>query len=55
MQELNGHTDTVNSIAFHPDIEEKVLISVSDDFTCKIWDTVSAEVLKTISLNSPGK
>ena len=53
-QELNGHTDNVNSIAFQPDIEEKYLISTSDDFTCKIWSTEDGKLLKTISLLSPG-
>lgn len=52
--ELNGHSDSVNSIAFQPDMEEKLLISTSDDFTCKIWSTEDGKLLKTIPLSSPG-
>lgn len=52
--ELGGHSDNVNSIAFQPDVEEKYLVSTSDDFTCKIWSTESGNLLKTIPLESPG-
>lgn len=54
MQELGGHSDNVNCIAFQPDMEEKYLISASDDFSCKIWSTDAGELLKTIPLDSPG-
>ncbi|EFX83764.1 hypothetical protein DAPPUDRAFT_301590 [Daphnia pulex] len=52
--ELSGHADNVNSIAFQPDINEKFLISTSDDFTCKIWSTETGDLLKTIPLQSSG-
>jgi len=52
--ELVGHGDNVNSIAFQPDVEEKYLVSTSDDFTCKIWSTETGNLLKTIPLESPG-
>ena len=54
VQELSGHGDNVNSIAFQPDIENKFLVSTSDDFTCKIWSTENGDLLKTIPLQSPG-
>ncbi len=54
LQELSGHGDNVNSIAFQPDIEDKYLVSTSDDFTCKVWSTENGELLKTIPLQSPG-
>lgn len=54
LQELAGHTEYINSIAFQPDLEDKYLISTSDDFTCKIWSTEDGELLKTIPLKSPG-
>jgi len=54
VMELCGHTDTINSVAFHPDPEENFLVSCSDDFTCKIWSTSDGTLLKTIPLNSPG-
>lgn len=52
--ELGGHNDNVNSIAFQPDVDEKYIVSASDDFTCKIWSTESGDLLKTIPLDSPG-
>lgn len=44
----------MNSIAFQPDVDEKYIVSASDDFTCKIWSTESGDLLKTIPLDSPG-
>eukprot|EP00033_Pygsuia_biforma_P002770 GCRY01003059.1.p1 GENE.GCRY01003059.1~~GCRY01003059.1.p1 ORF type:complete len:381 (-),score=25.29 GCRY01003059.1:130-1272(-) len=50
---LSGHTDSINAIAFSPD-QPKLIASVSNDSTFRVWDLEGeGEVLK-ISLESPG-
>lgn len=53
-QELTGHSDYVNCVAFHPDMDCTFIASVSDDLTCKIWSTSDGKLLKTIPLDSEG-
>ena len=36
------HTDVVNSVAFNP-ADPEVLVTVSDDFSIKIWRSLSRE------------
>ncbi|KAK3098313.1 hypothetical protein FSP39_018312 [Pinctada imbricata] len=35
---MEGHKDYINSIAFSPVEEDKLLVSTGDDMTCRIWD-----------------
>ena len=44
---LNGHTNSVYSVAFHP--EGKHIISGSRDGTAKIWDVHTGDELRTIT------
>ncbi|PSN58949.1 hypothetical protein BS50DRAFT_682534 [Corynespora cassiicola Philippines] len=46
LQTLEGHEDSVNSVAFSPDSQR--LASASRDNTVKIWDPASGECLKTL-------
>ncbi|XP_076647960.1 nuclear pore complex protein Nup37 [Halictus rubicundus] len=51
--EMEGHKDYVNSICY--ETEGKILASVSDDYTCKLW-AVNEEgrCISTMYLTSPG-
>jgi WD40 repeat protein len=44
---LNGHTRTVNSVAFSPD--NLRIASGSDDHSIKIWDAYSGSLLNTLN------
>jgi WD40 repeat protein len=44
---LNGHTDTVQAVAFAPD--GKVLASGSDDRTIKLWEVPSGRILRSLT------
>ena len=46
LQTLEGHSDSVNSVAFSHDSAR--LASASDDRTVKIWDASSGECLQTL-------
>jgi WD40 repeat protein len=46
LQTLEGHTDSVTSVAFSPD--GKQIVSGSDDTTIKLWDAVTGAVLQTL-------
>ena len=46
LQTLEGHSDSVNSVAFSHDSTR--LASASDDNTAKIWDARSSECLQTL-------
>nr|XP_039249029.1 nucleoporin Nup37-like [Styela clava] len=50
---LEGHTDCVNHISFEP-IEGQELASVSDDYSCKVWDVDSGDVIVSFPLQYPG-
>lgn len=43
---LEGHTDTVNSVAFNHD--SSLIVSASQDQTICIWDVLTGECLKLI-------
>ncbi|KAJ5661456.1 uncharacterized protein N7477_009072 [Penicillium maclennaniae] len=46
LQTLEGHSDTVNSVAFSPD--GLTLASGSDDYTIKLWDTATGTQRQTL-------
>lgn len=49
---LQGHTDTINQIAFNPINTE--LASVSDDGTIRVWDVVTGqEIFRSKAHNAP--
>lgn len=48
-QLLTGHTDTVNSVVFHP--ESNILASGSDDGTVRLWDMTSFAEIRTIEIS----
>lgn len=43
---MKGHKKCVNSVGFSPNV--KRVISCSNDYTIKLWDSRSGECLKTI-------
>lgn len=51
--EIGQHADTINEIMFSPN-EAHLLASVSDDYTCKIWDVNTNQEISKIQLRSPG-
>lgn len=52
VQEIEGHTDYINAIAFEPD-KGNQLASVSDDHTCRIWALDGSKPV-CFHLQSPG-
>jgi len=44
----SGHHDSLSSMAISPD--EKLLVTGSDDRTCKLWDVESGKLLRTVRL-----
>ncbi len=44
---LEGHTAAIEGLAFHPNGEW--LATASDDFTMKIWDTATGELLRDVA------
>jgi WD40 repeat protein len=46
LQTLEGHTDSVTSVAFSPD--GKQVVSGSDDETVRLWDTTTGAALQTL-------
>lgn len=47
---MSGHSEYVNGLAFSPG--GKLLVSVSDDHTIKLWSLHDHIVLKTLSAHS---
>jgi WD40 repeat protein len=52
LRTLQGHKDTVNSLAFSPD--GKLLATASNDVTAKVWDLATGKELKTLVGHSQG-
>ena len=46
-----GATYPHRSIAFHP--EERMLVSGSEDGTIRLWDTITAECLRVLTVDRP--
>ena len=46
LQTLEGHTDSVTSVAFSPN--GKQVVSGSDDQTVRLWDTATGALLQTL-------
>jgi centriolar protein POC1 len=46
LQHYDAHTDSVNSVAFHPN--GRFLLSASNDSTLKIWDLRNGHILYTL-------
>ena len=44
---FNGHTQTVNSVAFSPD--GRTILTGSDDTTAKLWNAQSGALIRTLS------
>lgn len=44
---IEAHTDVINSIKFN----EQYIVTGSSDSTCKVWDTVTGELLHTFNAN----
>ena len=53
LKEFHGHTDAINSIAFHPN--GKLIASASDDKTIKIWRQQDGKELVTLISKSNGE
>ncbi|KAJ5346235.1 HET-domain-containing protein [Penicillium brevicompactum] len=51
LQTLEGHSDSVNSIAWSPDRSR--LASASGDHTVRIWDPVTNQCTLILAINSP--
>jgi WD40 repeat protein len=52
LRTFEGHTGTINSLAFSPD--GKLLASASDDVTARIWDVTSGHELQKLTGHSTG-
>ncbi|KAK6343586.1 hypothetical protein TWF730_011177 [Orbilia blumenaviensis] len=52
LQTLEGHTDTVASVAFSPD--SKLLASASYDYTIRLWDAATGAALQTLKGHTRG-
>jgi WD40 repeat protein len=50
LQTLEGHSRSVNSVAFSPD--GKQVVSGSDDSTVRLWDAVTGAALQTLKGHS---
>jgi WD40 repeat protein len=51
LKTLQGHTDSVRTVAFNPD--GTIIASGSADETIKLWDVRNGECLKTLRADRP--
>jgi WD40 repeat protein len=45
---LEGHTNLVNFVAYHPDAQRRLLASCSHDETIRLWDSGTGECIKVL-------
>jgi WD40 repeat protein len=45
---LEGHTDLVNFVVYHPDPQRRLLASCSHDETIRLWNTDTWECIKVL-------
>nr|CAB3264512.1 nucleoporin Nup37 [Phallusia mammillata] len=51
---LTGHQKSVNAVSFNSGSSVDILASCSDDHTCRLWDTVTGDVITILTLQYAG-
>lgn len=52
-QSLPGHMAIVNDLCHHP-YDDTLLVSVGDDYMCRVWDLQQCQVRSEFRLGSAG-
>lgn len=48
---MDGHSEFVNTVSFHPDLAISQIVSGSDDETIRVWDVTSGTAVRTIQVD----